>query len=521
MSAEILSALLVANIAASMAIVLVMLLRKPARKLMGARLAYYLWALPVLAGLATLLPPRDAGTLPSPMARLQPLAEATVDFATTWTAPAATAPARATLDFALVLLVVWAIGVAFFLAMMALQQWRTLRALDLPLGPKPDVNRAANGFGPAVVGVLQPRLVVPADFEERFSPREQDLVLAHERVHLAAGHTRLNAVAVVLASVNWFNPLAHWAARLSRVDQELACDAAVLELFPKQRGAYAEALLKTQIVTSALPLGCTWPSRSSALFMERMTMLANKSPSRARRLAGAGFLTVALLGAGFAAWAQKPPVPTFLAYINVEVDKDGNVKWNDDANAISGKDALLQRAKLQVASGVPRISVKVDAGTQYQNVGRVIEAAQRAGVEGIMFMPSGVVLETPKPPPPGSSIPAPPPVNPELAIFPPGFDPAQKSPKPPAAARPAGPPPPNGIPEPIRLFVDFEGSFYYDGVLVDAATMAAKFKEAAGQKIPPEVHIEPHRLSTYDKVEQVVVAANKAGLKKFGVLGGA
>jgi beta-lactamase regulating signal transducer with metallopeptidase domain len=518
MSADILSTLLAANIAASAAILLVVLIRKTARRMMGAELAYWLWAVPVLAGLATLLPARDARTIPGPAAPLQPIADATVDFATSWTAPSDAVPARAAFDVASLLMAIWAAGVLGFLGLMVLQQWRTLRILNLAPGETPQ--RAASNFGPAVVGVLKPFLVVPADFEQRFSPSEQDLVLAHERVHLAAGHTRINAVLVVLTSLNWFNPLAYWAAKLARDDQELACDAAVLERFPRERGAYAEALLKTQISAAPLPLGCTWPSRSSRFLKERMTMLADKTPGRARRIAGAGFIAIALLGAGLAAWAQKPPVPAF-AGAKVNVDKDGRVLWE---GKVLDPAALAVQAKTQAASSTPNVQLSADAATPYNKVGKVIAAAQRAGVKAIKVMPSGVVLNTPMPPPPGSSVP-PPPV-PSLAIIEP-VRPAPGDrvlsvikPKEKPAPAPQGAQPIVVFPDPVRVFVDFDGTLFWGGTAIDMPTLESKFKESAAQKIPPEVHIEPHRQAAYGRVEQVIAAANQAGLKLIGVIGG-
>src|SRR5262249_46146201 len=161
-----------------------------------------------------------------------------------------------------VLLVVWAVGACAVLSLTLVQQQRAVRAFEL--APDRALQRSASKFGPAVVGVLRPQVVVPADFELRFSPAERELVLAHERAPLAAGHTRINAALADLTSLCWFNPLVHWWSKLARVDQELACDAAVLERFPAKRGDYAEALLKTQIDPASLPLGCAWPSRSSS-----------------------------------------------------------------------------------------------------------------------------------------------------------------------------------------------------------------------------------------------------------------
>jgi beta-lactamase regulating signal transducer with metallopeptidase domain/biopolymer transport protein ExbD len=513
MGAEILSGLLAANIAASAVILVVILIRKQVRQAIGARLAYWLWLVPVLAGLATLLPARDAGTVPAPAAPIQPIAEATVEFATAWTAPQI-APVRPGFDLALLIAIVWAAGVLAFLGLMLLQQKRALRTIRLV----PGETKSAGNFGPAVVGVLKPLLVVPADFERRFSPSEQSLVLEHERVHLEAGHTRINAALVLLTSINWFNPLVHIAAKLARDDQELSCDAAVLERFPRERGAYAEALLKTQISAQPLPLGCTWPSRSSRFFKERMVMLANKTPSRARRMAGAGFVALALLGAGFAAWAQKPPVPAFVG-AKVNVNKEGAVAW--EGKAVDPA-ALAAQAKTQAASTAPNVQLSADAATPYDKVGKVVQAAQKAGMKAIKFMPSGTVLETPTPPPPGlpppgTRPPPPPPPVSQLAIIEKAKPDPQGTPK---STAPTINPPPYPFPEPLRVFVDFDNGLYLDGKPLDIAALGKAFKENAALKAQPEIHIEPHYLSTYGRVEEVLALADKSGLRRIGVIGG-
>src|SRR5690242_2083907 len=56
MVAELMSGLLNANIAGAAAVLLVLALRRPVRARVGARAAYALWAAPIVAGLAVLLP---------------------------------------------------------------------------------------------------------------------------------------------------------------------------------------------------------------------------------------------------------------------------------------------------------------------------------------------------------------------------------------------------------------------------------------------------------------------------------
>src|SRR6185503_20979525 len=99
----------------------------------------------------------------------------------------------------------------------------------------------------AVVGALDPHVVVPSDFEARFDAEERVLVLAHEWAHLRRQDARVNALVALLQCAFWFNPLVHLAARAIRMDQELACDAAVIAQFPEARRRYAEAMLKTQV----------------------------------------------------------------------------------------------------------------------------------------------------------------------------------------------------------------------------------------------------------------------------------
>ena len=59
----------------------------------------------------------------------------------------------------------------------------------------------------------------------------------------------------------WFNPQVHLAVHVARLDQELACDAAVMRRRPRERVLYAKTLLKTQLAGAPLPLGCYWPAR--------------------------------------------------------------------------------------------------------------------------------------------------------------------------------------------------------------------------------------------------------------------
>ena len=59
-AADVLAALVAANLAMTGGILVVIAVRGTVRRLAGPRIAYALWLIPLLAGLATLLPARPA-----------------------------------------------------------------------------------------------------------------------------------------------------------------------------------------------------------------------------------------------------------------------------------------------------------------------------------------------------------------------------------------------------------------------------------------------------------------------------
>jgi beta-lactamase regulating signal transducer with metallopeptidase domain len=283
-----LAVLLRLNLALAAAVSLAMLLRKPVRRLVGPRIAYGLWALIPAAMAAMLLPARIVRIL-------QPAAAEPV-LAISWhTETGFTLQAAQTQPSVLALLAaLWLAGGALALAHLAWRQAQFGRAVR------------AGRAGPAVVGLLRPRIVTPDDFTQRYTPREQRVVLAHEETHIARLDPLTNVVVALARCLNWFNPLAHVLAHYLRIDQELACDARVVAAYPAARRSYAEAMLKTQLTARPLPLGCYWPAPSAHPLAERIGLLSRRGPGRAARALGGASVAALVLAAACAAWAARP-----------------------------------------------------------------------------------------------------------------------------------------------------------------------------------------------------------------------
>jgi hypothetical protein len=106
--------------------------------------------------------------------------------------------------------------------------------------------------------------------------------------------------------VNWFNPLLHLLVRCLRMDQELACDAQVIARYPAVRRSYAEAMLKTQLATQPLPLGCYWLHTQPHPLAQRIGLLNRRTPDPRVQVLGLTMLTALALTAMGSAWMVKP-----------------------------------------------------------------------------------------------------------------------------------------------------------------------------------------------------------------------
>ncbi len=86
---------------------------------------------------------------------------------------------------------------------------------------------------------------------------------------------------------------------------------------------------------------------------------------------------------------------------------------------------------------------------------------------------------------------------------------------------PAGnPPPPTREPVIHEVFIDFDGTVFWDGVaLSNAKDVDKKLAEIAAQPDQDEVHIKPNKLVEYGNVAAVMAAAQRLGVKKMGMVG--
>lgn len=157
--------------------------------------------------------------------------------------------------------------------------------------------------GPAVVGLLQPRIVVPRWIVSA-PPEDQALIIAHERTHLDADDARLLALAILLVvCMPWNLPL-WWQLHRLRLAIEVDCDARVLRGGGDMR-RYGETLLMVGARhSSSLAVVAAMSEPRSNLERRLLRML-----SRPTRFAWASGAALAALSLALTATAAKVGPP--------------------------------------------------------------------------------------------------------------------------------------------------------------------------------------------------------------------
>jgi bla regulator protein blaR1 len=344
MSADtLLHALVEISAASSAAILIVGALRKPIRRIAGARVAYWLWFSVPAASIALWLP------APSRTSNAFTHALASSLAAVAYPMPSSMAAAGGASEYTVAAVAVWLSGALCMAMLLVYRQKAFIRSLGCLTAGMDGVFRSDCVAAPMIVGAWRAQVVVPADFEARYPEEDRVLMLAHERAHLKRGDPIVNSVATVSLCLLWFNPLFHWGVGRFRFDQELACDAIVLARSESSKKRYADALLKAQVVSESVrcvPIGCHW--RSGHPLKERINMLKLTSPGVSRRLFGIAFnvvLTASCMYGVSMCFAKTPGASASVANHTTNCVQSTDKKFSIDAKNADTRTVLAMIAR--------------------------------------------------------------------------------------------------------------------------------------------------------------------------------
>ncbi len=274
------------GVAYLMTIAIILLARPIVARLAGTNWAYTLWGVLLVPPLAALAP------------------STITDGVRIWNYPALGVAATDTIQVAL--LGLWMIGV---LATGSVSTWKSIQVRRKVQGsfsapsveqllqveqscmranvfPAPKTVLSSYCCSPAVMNGLIPTLVLPDDFFRKYSPRERNLVLHHELVHLRRFDLVWNVMFRSLRCLLWFVPFISHCERLFRSDQERSCDHSVICDEPDNSLAdYARALYKTVIPTSSATGVAGFRNNRHELII-RTELLGTHRRTRGRSIAG-------------------------------------------------------------------------------------------------------------------------------------------------------------------------------------------------------------------------------------------
>lgn len=169
------------------------------------------------------------------------------------------------MGFVPVLVLIWLTGVLLLVAKTIYDQLRLQHALragsriETPLllalfhdtrqqlGVKRKVEFVSSERipGPAVVGFCKPTVVISPSLLMSLHEGQLQYILAHEFAHVRRRDVAVNWIMHLVLILHWFNPLVWLAVNRARQDQEMACDAFVLDrMRPQQNNAYGQTIIQ-------------------------------------------------------------------------------------------------------------------------------------------------------------------------------------------------------------------------------------------------------------------------------------
>lgn len=153
---------------------------------------------------------------------------------------------------------------------------------------------------PCLYGLWKPRIYFPEDVSTIADSNQLTHILMHELIHYKRKDLWFNSLWALSVGMHWYNPLVWLSVRKMKADQEVACDARVLETLGEREALpYGKTLLMLSRSFSQQPppgINLSHFGDSKYEAKRRMMMIA-KFKEGSYKLSAAAILLVIVLGA--------------------------------------------------------------------------------------------------------------------------------------------------------------------------------------------------------------------------------
>lgn len=138
---------------------------------------------------------------------------------------------------------VWLMGMSVLLIYSIFSLVKLQKRLKNAVHKKDNIYLAEHLDTPFVMGIIRPKIYLPASLTER----EKRYILLHEQMHIRRFDHVVKIVSFFVLCLHWFNPLVWMAFFISGKDMEMSCDEAVI----KQLGSDVKKEYSSSLLTLA------------------------------------------------------------------------------------------------------------------------------------------------------------------------------------------------------------------------------------------------------------------------------
>ena len=137
----------------------------------------------------------------------------------------------------------WIAGMAVMMLYSFFSYRKIRKSIHIALSLRDNIYIADEIKSPFVIGLLKPKIYLPATLTEE----EQSYIILHEQHHIRRGDHIFKALAFIALCLHWFNPLVWVAFILAGKDMEMSCDEAVI----RKVGSHVRADYSASLLTLA------------------------------------------------------------------------------------------------------------------------------------------------------------------------------------------------------------------------------------------------------------------------------
>jgi hypothetical protein len=245
----------------------------------------------------------------------------------------------------------WAVSAALLLCALGCGLWRLSRkARSWPVATVAGGEvLLSHGFGPALVGVWSPRIVVPR-WALRLGAERLRMAYLHEAEHRRAGDGLLLLGSALLTAAAPWNVGLWWIHARLRTAVEMDCDRRVLEA-GAHPVAYGSLLLELGTRTRGVPLMVAAFARPRATLERRMMMIVNGRTDMGVGRYGRAAAGLAVAGV-LVAVACDTPAPTTLLRPAETAEVSAEALTEPSSSPLTEAPLRLQRTSPRGAEGV-------------------------------------------------------------------------------------------------------------------------------------------------------------------------